>query len=411
MSNHTFSSDIYGSATFAPQIRSVGRTVLVSNAAAKAKSQPRPLVVPSGPRPVYTTTTTPSPGSNAPIVHRSTTAANVSIVKAPATTYDSTACPECGPDAEVIVDPHQGVEVCTNCGLQLGAYISDECEWRTFSDRRGADPNRVGGPEIGLFADAGLATMMGDSPNGLGARLARLQNKSAMSSQHRALLGAVRRSHRIASLLCLPRSITDRANELYKTIIESKAMRQRGDSDALITTCVFMVCKSDRVPRTLGEMCGVSEVTPSALVKTFKEIKRLGLHRTLRAPSNLNRANSVAAASGDDDDADADADYKSYVGRWGDRLRLKPRLIEAATTIAVRARATLHRVRDPSTACGAAMYIASYFGDLEDQRKLATVAAVVSMSTPTLRDMVQEIMQNKKAILPPEYISRIVVVE
>ena len=44
------------------------------------------------------------------------------------------------PVTDLTTDPHQGVEVCTNCGLVIGQYISEESEWRTFSDRRGDDP-------------------------------------------------------------------------------------------------------------------------------------------------------------------------------------------------------------------------------------------------------------------------------
>ncbi len=110
--------------------------------------------------------------------------------------------------------------------------------------------NRVGGPEIGLLADAGLATLMGDSPNGLGSTLAKLQNKSAMSHNHRQLLDAFRKSSRIGSMLSLPRSITDRSDELYKRVLESKTVRHRG-SDALMAACIFMVCKAEGVPRTI----------------------------------------------------------------------------------------------------------------------------------------------------------------
>lgn len=116
-------------------------------------------------------------------------ASAVSFARPATATFDALQCPECPPGAEVIVgqsaqaalllrsaffsllfltlccasvdcclsalfplpsllvagappDAHQGVEVCTNCGLVIGQVISDESEWRTFSDRRGADPVR-----------------------------------------------------------------------------------------------------------------------------------------------------------------------------------------------------------------------------------------------------------------------------
>jgi len=104
--------------------------------------------------------------------------------------------------------------------LVIGNVISDESEWRTFSDRRGDDPNRVGGPEIGLLADAGLATLMGDNPNGMGNSLAKLQNANALSKNHRKLVDAFRRSSAMAALLHLPNSLKTRSDELYKRVLE-----------------------------------------------------------------------------------------------------------------------------------------------------------------------------------------------
>ena len=186
-----------------------------------------------------------------------------------------------------------------------------------------------------------------------------------MSANHRQLLDAFRKSSRIGSMLSLPQSTIDRANELYKKILESKAIRPRG-SDTLIVTCIFMVCKSERVPRTIKEMCGVSEVAPKELGKCFKEIKRLGFHKT------LNRFGSQSISTGGaSSDADEENDeYKSYVSRWGNQIRLPARLITAAKAIAEKARDVLHTARDPGSTCGAAIYIASQFGSLEDRRSM-----------------------------------------
>jgi transcription initiation factor TFIIIB Brf1 subunit/transcription initiation factor TFIIB len=270
--------------------------------------------------------------------------------------------------------------------------------------------------------------------------LAKLQNKSALSSNHRALLDAFRKSSRISSLLSLPQSITDRANELYKKILDSKTMRPRG-ADTLIVTCLFMVCKAERVPRTIKEMCGVSEVAQKELGKCFKEIKRLGFHKTLTS--------TRGGGAGHTSDNDEDDEYRSYVARWGNQIRLQPKLIEAAQTIAQQARDVLRTARDPGSTCGAALYIASQFGTIQDRKSLAStcttadtyerrltclvwigqhrpllttlcashclspavIAAVVSISPNTIRSVVQAIIAEKAKILPAEYITASIVVE
>lgn len=257
--------------------------------------------------------------------------------------------------------------------------------------------NRVGGPEIGLLADAGLATLMGDSPNGLGSNLAKLQNKSAMSHNHRVLLDAFRKSSRISSLLSLPRSLTDRADELYKRVVESKQVRHRG-ADALIAACIFMVCKAEKVPRTIKEMCGVSDVDPKALGKCFKEMKRLGFHKAL-----MGGGGGGGGRSSRDEDEDHEDECASYVARWGNHLRLPPRLIEAAKLIANQARQVLKESRDPSSLCGAALYIAGYCGTLADRRTYESIQSECGISTNTLRTVVKSIIEHKHSIMPADF--------
>lgn len=281
-------------------------------------------------------------------------------------------------------DPHQGVEVCTNCGLIAGNYISDESEWRTFSDRRGEDPNRVGGPEIGLLADAGLATMMGDSPTGLNSNLAKLQNKNALSSNHRILMDAFKKSSRISTLLSLPQSITDRANELFKLILESGVMRPRGD--VLIATCLFLVCKKDRVPRTIKEVCQASDVSQKELARCRKEIKKARLLSSLRAIDN-----------------DA-TDQELFVLRWANQLKLERPLAELARRIAKRAVDKLHTSRDPGSVGGAAIYIASQLGEMGKEKPLNAIASMVGISESTIRSVVATILERRAEILPAQHI-------
>lgn len=89
---------------------------------------------------------------------------------------------------------------------------------------------------------------------GMSSSLAKLQNRNALPAKHRQLVAAFRTAGRIAAQLNLPQSITDRANDLYKRIVMSNAVRTRG-TDPLIAACIFMVCKAEKVPRTLKGEC------------------------------------------------------------------------------------------------------------------------------------------------------------
>jgi len=283
----------------------------------------------------------------------------------------------------------------------IGQVISEESEWRTFSDRRGEDPNRVGGPEIGLLADAGLATLMGDSPDGMGSSLAKLQNSSAMSKNHRQLLDAFRKSSRIASLLDLPRSLTDRSDALYKAVLESRAVRHRG-ADALMAACIFMVCKAEGVPRTLKEMTAVCDVAPKDLARCFKEMKREGFHKTLVGT----RAHAHAHGGPIDKDEDHADELASYVARWGNRLRLPLFLIEVAKEVATRTQAVLTKSADPSSFAGAALYVAGQLsGALHDRRSYEQIEAECHIAPSTLRSVVVDILRPEHAarIVPASY--------
>jgi transcription initiation factor TFIIB len=292
--------------------------------------------------------------------------------------------------------------------LVIGNVISDESEWRTFSDRRGDDPNRVGGPEIGLLADAGLATLMGDNPNGMGNSLAKLQNANALSKNHRKLVDAFRRSSAMAALLHLPNSLKNRSDELYKRVLESGLVRHRG-VDALMAACIFMVCKAEGVPRTIKEMTAVCEITPKELARCFKEMKRAGMHKTLvgsRFDTKNSGTTAASAERGEDSEHGGDAELQSYVARWGNHLRLPLKLIELAKELATRTQSSLTTSKDPASFGGAALFLAAQCsGALQDRRTYEQIETECRIATNTLRAVVQQMLQPTlvTVVLPQAY--------
>jgi len=93
-------------------------------------------------------------------------------------------------------------------------------EWRTFSNEKAnADPSRVGGPENPLLNGSDLTTMIGGGKGDAafdefgGAKYA---NRRTLSSADRALMNAFREIGQMAERINLPRTIIDRANNLFK---------------------------------------------------------------------------------------------------------------------------------------------------------------------------------------------------
>lgn len=102
-------------------------------------------------------------------------------------------------------------------------------EWRTFSnEKNGVDPSRVGGPENPLLNGSDLTTMIGPgrgdaSFDSFG--VSRYQNRRTMSSSDRALINAFKEINSMADRINLPRTIVDRANNLFKQVHDGRNLK------------------------------------------------------------------------------------------------------------------------------------------------------------------------------------------
>ncbi|CAH2253472.1 jg6423 [Pararge aegeria aegeria] len=125
------------------------------------------------------------------------------------------------PDAPLIEDYRAGDMICSECGLVVGDRVIDVgSEWRTFSNEKsGVDPSRVGGPENPLLSGGDLSTIIGPgrgdaSFDSFG--VSKYQNRRNISSTDRALINAFREINTMADRINLPKTIVDRANNLFK---------------------------------------------------------------------------------------------------------------------------------------------------------------------------------------------------
>lgn len=100
-------------------------------------------------------------------------------------------------------------------------------EWRTFSNEKsGVDPSRVGGPENPLLSGGDLSTIIGPgrgdaSFDSFG--VSKYQNRRNISSTDRALINAFREISTMADRINLPKTIVDRANNLFKQVSQITA--------------------------------------------------------------------------------------------------------------------------------------------------------------------------------------------
>ena len=182
-------------------------------------------------------------------------------------------CCKFHPEAALIEDYRAGDQICSACGLVVGDRVIDVgSEWRTFSNESGgADKSRVGAAENTLLG-SDLSTMIGPAPGGGRGGLGGSsmvssdaaiysyrnnnysrgggsgvgggggQSSSSSSSSDRALMDAFRTMANMSDRINLPRTITDRANVLFKVVYEGRNLKGRSNS-AIAAACLYIACR------------------------------------------------------------------------------------------------------------------------------------------------------------------------
>ena len=280
-------------------------------------------------------------------------------------------CPS-HPDANLIEDHRAGDMICSECGLVVGDRVIDVgSEWRTFSNEKGGeDRSRVGGPENTLLGSSDLSTMIGPGKGGASFDAqgnALYNNRRTISSSDRTLINAFRTISGMCDRINLPRSITDRANALFKMVHDGRSLKGRSN-EAIAAACLYIACRQDGVPRTFKEIVAVSTVSKKEIGRCFKLI--LKVHDT----------NVDIITTGD------------FMHRFCGSLGLAKDVQKAATHIA-KAAVDLDIVpgRSPISVAAAAIYMASQASsDKKQQKEIADIAGVADVT----------IRQSYKLILP-----------
>lgn len=280
------------------------------------------------------------------------------------------------PDAVLIEDHRAGDMICSECGLVVGDRVIDVgSEWRTFSnDKGGEDRSRVGGPENTLLGSSDLSTMIGPvkggSPfGGMGGMegATSYTNHRTVSSSDRALINAFRSISNMCDRINLPKTITDRANTLFKMVHDGRNLKGRAN-EAIASACLYIACRQEGVPRTFKEIVAVSTVSKKEIGRCFKLI--LKAHDT----------NVEIITTGD------------FMHRFCGTLSLNKDVQKAATCIAKKAvDFDIVPGRSPISVAAAAIYMASQASD--DKRSQKEIADIAGVADVTIR-------QSYKLMLP-----------
>merc|ERR1712083_1296667 len=226
-----------------------------------------------------------------------------------------------------------------------------------------------------LLGSSDLSTIIGPGRGGASFSSdgnALYNNRRTVSSSDRTLINAFRTISNMADRINLPKTIIDRANNLFKMVSDGKNLKVRAN-DAIAAACLYIACRQEGVPRTFKEIVAVSTVSKKEIGRCFKLI--LKAHDT----------NVEIITTGD------------FMNRSCGTLGLARDIQRAATTIAKRA-VDLDLVpgRSPISVAAAAIYMAAQASnDKKSQREISDIAGVaevtIKQSYRLMRDRAAEL--------------------
>ncbi len=295
-------------------------------------------------------------------------------------------CPQCG-STKLIYDVTRGEIICANCGYVMSEREIDRgAEWRAFTPEERERRSRVGAP-ISRFGIESLVTDIDWAGRDATGREISLRKKiemlrlrkwqvraRAQSSIERNLAQAVVELERLGAQLGLPKSVLDRAIEIYRKALDSNLVRGRS-IESVMAAAVYAACREMRLPRTLDEIALYTRAGRKDVARCYRLLLR---EAAIKVP--------LPNAS-------------DFVPRIGSLLRLSGSTIKRAMEIIEQARnAGLTAGKDPAGLAAAAIYIAAIQnGEMRTQKEVARAAKVTEV---TVRNRYKELVKKLGIKLP-----------
>ena len=181
----------------------------------------------------------------------------------------------------------------------------------------------------------------------------------------------------MADRINLPKTIVDRANNLFKMVSDGKNLKGRAN-DAIAAACLYIACRQEGVPRTFKEIVAVSTVSKKEIGRCFKLI--LKAHDT-----------SVELITTGD-----------FMSRFCGTLSLSREVQKAATCIAKKA-VDLDIVpgRSPISVAAAAIYMGSQASD--DKRTQREIADIAGVADVTIRQSYKLMLPRAAELFPVDF--------
>lgn len=207
-----------------------------------------------------------------------------SIHKIPPEEYNMDTCTDCKSYSLVYQD---GQYVCTTCGLMQHKMLSEEAEYRYYTNSdgstRGGNPERVGMATNSMLPESSLGTMIakrGDAKSSI-KKMIQYNSWHQMPYKERSLYKICNKITNLCKQAGIPNIIIERSKDFYNIIRDINTCR--GDNrDSIIAACVYFACKDEKVPRSSKEIATIFDIELHDMtkgIKYFRDIWRLANKR------------------------------------------------------------------------------------------------------------------------------------
>ena len=195
-------------------------------------------------------------------------------------------CSQCG-SIQVIIDPYNGEQICSKCGLVLMKNGVDRgAEWQHY--KYAEKIRRKRSERIGSYAlgDMGLSTVLKGSKDIRGRkldkqtlqtffRLRKRDNISKMDeNNNRNLSVAIAQLDRMCYELHLSYKIKENAALHYRKALKMDLIRGRS-IDAVVAACIYASCREFNIPRSIKTVSIASKRDYLEVAKTYRIILNL----------------------------------------------------------------------------------------------------------------------------------------
>ena len=195
-------------------------------------------------------------------------------------------CARCGKNS-MLTDNATGERFCEKCGYVVSEKTEDSGpEWRSFSNKGGADPTRTGAPTSLAMHDRGLATIINpmnkDSSgkplsSSMKSSIKRLRTWDSRSQVHESIDKNFRQAFselsRLKDKLAISNAVFEKAAYIYRKALEKSLVRGRSIS-ALIAAALYAACRDTETPRTLSDVGNASNIKRKDIARCYRLLHR-----------------------------------------------------------------------------------------------------------------------------------------